>query len=74
MEGRGTALIPRDKILDVQTQNKALLMKDPHNFFNSYDLPWVDLIWSSYYTSTPPRVRPVRSFWWKSVLKLISDF
>ena len=40
-------------VLDVQTQNKALLMKDLHNFFNSSDLPWVDLMWSSYYTSTP---------------------
>jgi hypothetical protein len=36
-------------ILNLQTQNDALLMKNLHKFFNKQDLPMVNLIWDNYY-------------------------
>ena len=58
MENRGPALISWDKVclpkdtgglgvLNLAIHNKCLLMKHIHKFFSS-DLPWVNLIWSSY--------------------------
>jgi len=35
--------------LNLRTQNEALLMKFLHKFFNREDLPWVNLVWESYY-------------------------
>lgn len=36
-------------VLDLRKQNKALLTKNLHKFFNQHDIPWVQLIWSTYY-------------------------
>ena len=58
-------------VLDLQTQSDALLMKYLHKFYNHWDLPWVDLIWSTYYNDKIPHASdPCGSFWWKDVLKL----
>jgi hypothetical protein len=32
-------------ILNLRTQNEALLLKHLHKFFNRHDLPWVHLVW-----------------------------
>lgn len=44
---------PKEKgglgVLDIKVQNTGLLLKQLHKFYNREDLPWVDLIWSTYY-------------------------
>jgi hypothetical protein len=62
-------------VLRLETQNDALLLKFFHKFFNSYDLPWVNIIWNKYYTPGGlPGHRRIGSFWWKSMLKLLHNF
>jgi hypothetical protein len=62
-------------VLRLETQNDALLLKFFHKFVNSYDLPWVNIIWNKYYTHNglPGHIR-IGSFWWKSMLKLLHNF
>jgi len=60
-------------IIDIKSQNNALLMKHLDKFYNQADIPWVTLTWSKFYsnTQTPPHARsPVGSFWWKDIMKL----
>jgi len=38
-------------VLNLRTQNDALLLKHLHKFFNRYDIPWVNLIWELYYSN-----------------------
>jgi hypothetical protein len=62
-------------VIRLETQNDALLLKFFHKFFNSYDLPWVNIIWNNYYTPGGlPGHRRIGSFWWKSMLKLLHNF
>jgi hypothetical protein len=59
-------------VLDLNIQNKALLLKNLHKFYNKQDIPWVNLIWNSYYTNGAiPGNQMEGSFWWKSHLKMI---
>jgi hypothetical protein len=62
VQAKGTALIAWKKIcrpknqgglgvLDLQVQNKALLLKNLHKFYNRHDIPWVNLVWNSYYSN-----------------------
>jgi hypothetical protein len=39
-------------VLNIKTQNEALLIKHLHKFFNKEDLPWVSLIWECHYSSS----------------------
>jgi hypothetical protein len=62
-------------IINLQTQNDALLMKNLHKFFNKLDCPWVSLIWENYYRNGKLHdERPRGSFWWRAVLKLLNKF
>jgi len=63
-------------VLNLETQNDALLLKNLHKFYNRLDIPWVHLIWESYYTdgSLPTQSKRKGSFWWKDILKLIDSF
>jgi len=64
-------------IIDINNQNKALLLKFLDKFFNHAGIPWVNLTWEKLYhnNATPPHARsPVGSFWWKDVLKNHVDF
>jgi hypothetical protein len=63
-------------IINLQTQNEALLLKHLHKFFNKCDLPWVELIWDKHYTNGKLLdIRmPKGSFWWRDVLKLLHKF
>jgi hypothetical protein len=46
-----------------------------HKFFNRKDIPWVNLIWNSYYQEgSLPGSHTEGSFWWKSHLKLLDNF
>lgn len=66
---------PKDKgglgIINLYVQNDALLLKQLHKFYSKQDVPWVQLIWSTYYTDkVPHNSREVGSFWWKDVFRL----
>ena len=57
------------------THNRTLLMKNLHKFFNRHDVPWVKLIWETYYSDGKlPGDTMMGSFWWKSNLALIDHF
>jgi len=38
-------------VLNLKTQNEALLLKHLFKFFNKEDIPWVSLVSKSYYSS-----------------------
>lgn len=58
-------------IINIKTQNIALLLKFLHNFYNRKDLPWVNLIWATYYNNKVPHAtEPCGSFWWRDVMNL----
>ena len=82
---RGTSLISWEQVckpkshgglgvLDLHTHNKTLLMKFLHKFLNKADIPWVNIIWESYYQNSLPGERMNGSFWWKAILKLLPTF
>jgi hypothetical protein len=53
-------------IINLRTQNDALLLKNLHKFFNRLDYPWVNLIWDNYYRDGKlPNLQPKGSFWWR---------
>ena len=85
MEGRGPALIAWDKVcmpkdqgglgvLNIDIHNKCLLVKHLHKFLHKENLPWVHLIWDSYYLDGVITNRNVGSLWWKSIFKLLPEF
>jgi len=62
-------------VLDLRTQNEALLLKFLHKFYNREDIPWVNLIWEIYYQNGKlPTDTGKGSFWWKDCLKLLDKF
>jgi hypothetical protein len=70
---------PKDKgglgVIDLEIQNDALLLKHLHKFYNKVDVPWVHLVWSSYYQHKVPHLTADKgSFWWKDILKLSEQF
>ena len=50
----GMVCKPKNKgglgVIDLKIQNQGLLLKQLHKFYNKLDVPWVNLIWSAYYT------------------------
>jgi hypothetical protein len=36
-------------VKDIRIQNKALMLKNLHKFYNKLDIPWVNLIWNTYF-------------------------
>lgn len=58
-------------VLNLKTQNEALLLKHLKKFFNKEDIPWLSLVRESCYDSDnlPPQGRK-GSFWWRDILKL----
>jgi hypothetical protein len=59
-------------VKNLYLQNDALLLKHIHKFFNKVDVPWVHLIWSTYYKhKVPHRCTPRGSFWWRDILKVL---
>jgi hypothetical protein len=86
VQSRGPTLVAWEKIcrpknqgglgvLDLTTQNEVLLLKNLHKCFNRHDIPWVKLVWSSYYSNGQiPGNHMEGSFWWKAHLKLLDKF
>ena len=52
-----TVMKPKDKgglgVINLRLQNDALLLKQLHKFYNKEDVPWVRLVWGTYYTAKP---------------------
>nr|XP_045086367.1 uncharacterized protein LOC120967116 [Aegilops tauschii subsp. strangulata] len=62
-------------ILNLGSQNVALLIKHANNFLNKKDLPWVSLIWDTYYHNRVPQgTSDCGSFWWKDICKVMHHF
>jgi len=62
-------------IINIEEQNKALLLKNLDKFFNKSDVPWVQMIWEKYYKNGKlPNHTRKGSFWWRDNLKLLQQF
>jgi hypothetical protein len=63
-------------IINLRSQNRALLLKHLDKFYNKKNIPWVNLVWKAYYSNgqIPHASADKGSFWWKDVLKLCDLF
>jgi hypothetical protein len=63
-------------IVDFQKKNEALLLKFLHKFYNKeMDVPWVKLIWGSYYEHDVPHAAKVcGSYWWRDLIRLMDQY
>jgi hypothetical protein len=71
--------VPKEKgglgIINIEEQNRALLLKNLHKFFNKEDIPWVQIIWEKYYANGKlPSTTKRGSFWWRDNLKNLQKF
>ena len=71
--------LPKDEgglgVLNLRTQNDALLLKHLHKFFNREDIPWVHLVWEKYYSNgSLPSSQKKGSFWWRDIIKLLDAY
>jgi hypothetical protein len=86
VQAKGSALVswkkicrPKDQgglgVLNLDVQNKSLLLKNLDKFYNNLDTPWANLIRDTYYDEdNPPGIKMEGSFWWKAHLKLIDTY
>ena len=59
-------------ILDLKVQNDGLLLKFLHKFYNIMDIPWLQLIWDTYYVDWIPHATDIcGSFWWRDLVILM---
>ena len=70
---------PKEKgglgVINLQLQNQGLLIKHLHKFYNKADIPWVSLLWDSYYDGVVPHATVLcGSFWWKDIFKLADNY
>jgi hypothetical protein len=63
-------------VINLKAQNKALPIKHLDKFYNKAGIPWVNLIWNTYYSNgeVPHATKDKGSFWWRDVLKLVHWF
>ncbi len=62
-------------VMNLHIQYVALLLKHLHKFYASEDIPWVNLIWDSYYKSKVPYVAANRGYFqWKDIISLIDIY
>jgi hypothetical protein len=59
-------------IINLKTQNSALLINHLDRFYNHADILWVKLTCTKLYANNhiPHATSPIGSFWWKDLLKL----
>ena len=63
------------RIVNLTIQNRALLSKHLSKFYNKADIPWVSLIWNTYYDGVVPHGTVLcGSYWWRDILKLNEVF
>jgi hypothetical protein len=61
-------------VLNLELQNKALLMKQLKKIYSRADVPWVKLVWSLYGNSVPHTKSRRGSFWWKDIFSLVDEY
>jgi hypothetical protein len=62
-------------VINLRVQNDVVLLKNLHKFFNKVDLPWVQLMWSQYYSNGKvPGIARKGGFWWRSIVKLLNKY
>jgi hypothetical protein len=62
-------------IINFPKQNEALLLKHLDKFYNSVDVPWVNLIWPSHYVGCVPHAENLGgSFWWRDIMKYVDQY
>ena len=62
-------------ILNLGVQNVALLLKHASNFLNKREIPWVSLVWDSYYFERMPQgTNDCGSFSWRDICKVMQHF
>jgi len=63
-------------IINLRSQNNALLLKHLDKFYNKKEIPWVKLIWNAHYPigQVPHAITDRGSFWWRDILKLCDLF
>jgi hypothetical protein len=61
-------------VLNLELQNKALLIKQLHKFFTKENMPWVHLIWSLYGEGVPHAQLKRGSFWWRDIFGFVDDY
>jgi hypothetical protein len=64
-------------IVNFTIKNDALLIKHLHQFYNRANIPWVNLVWESYYGNgsvIPHASKLCGSFWWKDIAKLRDNY
>ena len=63
-------------VLVLRKQNRTLLVKFMYKFFNKQDIPWVEMIWDTYYSDGTVPTYPTRvgSFWWRDCCAILDDF
>jgi hypothetical protein len=62
-------------VLQLQTHNEALRLKNLHKFFNRANIPWVHLVWEKYYRNGKLLNHIMKgSFWWRDILRLLHKF
>jgi len=63
-------------IINLRSQNKALLLKHLDKFYNKEEIPWVKLIWNAHYPNgqVPHTTTDRGSFWWRDIQKLCDLF
>jgi hypothetical protein len=63
-------------IINLRSQNTTLLLKHLDNFFHRRNIPWVNLIWNTYYSNgnLPQATKEKGSFCWKDLLKFVDTF
>jgi hypothetical protein len=63
-------------IINLRSQNTALLLKHLDKFYNKRNIPWINLIWNTYYSKgeVPHASKDKGLFWWKDLLKLCDTY
>ena len=61
-------------VLNLELQNKALLMKQLHKFYCKEDVPWVHLVWSLYGPGASHAQSSRGSLWWRDVFSLVKVY
>lgn len=62
-------------VINIEEQNKALLLKNLHKIFNKAQIPWVQIVWEKHYANGRlPNTTKKGSFWWKDNLKNMQKF
>lgn len=51
------------------------MLKYLHKFYNHHDIPWVKLVWDTYYHEVVPHATALcGSFWWRDIFKLAEKY